>query len=190
VNCPPGGERPKGVVLLPDGGVCGLFLSFFLSFFLPSSSSLSLRSAVGQQEKIVYIMGKPHQKLAQGFEYVVTPTEYADAWGSSRVGNALAILVPVLFSPEDLQRSSIKELDQNKISALIGEPFSLPLFFFHFSFFIFHFSFLLFQVWSGLLTSGSPNSILPGEEFCAAGSQRRRFGDGTVSQVVHHREND
>ena len=120
------------------------FLSFFLSFlsfFLPSSSSLSLRSAVGQQEKIVYIMGKPHQKLAQGFEYVVTPTEYADAWGSSRVGNALAILVPVLFSPEDLQRSSIKELDQNKISALIGEPFSLPLFFFHFSFFIFPFFF-------------------------------------------------
>ena len=68
----------------------------------------------------MYIDKKLYSRLADGFEELVPTTAFVDAVGSSRVGDALRILVPHLFSPEDLKLPSIKDLTGTKVSALFA----------------------------------------------------------------------
>ena len=78
------------------------------------------RTLISKETKVVYVQKKPHHKLADGFPYLILSSSYHEASGSSRFGDALAILLPHLFSGNDLRQPSIKDLDQDKVAALIG----------------------------------------------------------------------
>jgi len=92
---------------------------------------------------VVYVDRKAHHKLAEGFDYVIPAAVYHDASGSSRFGDALSLLLPHLFPGDELCQPTVKALDQEKVSALIGRcPTSF--FFFFLSFFFFFFFFFFF----------------------------------------------
>jgi len=103
------------------------FVGFFFFFFSPffplhiNFFACLIRSLVTKTSKITYIDKKPFSRLAEGFEELVPTPAFVDAAGSSRVGDALRILVPHLFSSDDLRLPSIKDLTGTKVSALIGE---------------------------------------------------------------------
>jgi len=78
------------------------------------------RTLISKETKVVYVQKKPHHKLADGFPYLIPSSSYHEASGSSRFGDALAVLLPHLFSGNDLRQPSIKDLDQDKAAALIG----------------------------------------------------------------------
>ena len=107
------------------------FVGFFFFFFSPffplhiNFFACLIRSLVTKTSKITYIDKKPFSRLAEGFEELVPTPAFVDAAGSSRVGDALRILVPHLFSSDDLRLPSIKDLTGTKVSALIGELSSI-----------------------------------------------------------------
>ena len=103
---------------------CWFFFFFFFSPFFPlhiNFFACLIRALVTKTSKITYIDKKPFSRLAEGFEELVPTPAFVDAAGSSRVGDALRILGPHLFSSDDLRLPSIKDLTGTKVSALIGE---------------------------------------------------------------------
>ena len=93
--------------------------------------------------------GIPMKRLYQGCSVTVPVPDYINASNCSRLGDALGILVPKLFSDDDIKQSSVRDLDQTKVTALIGDgqirfPFDFFSIFFSFLFFLFFLPSLLF----------------------------------------------
>ena len=75
------------------------------------------------------------RKLVEGSGVMVPFSVHQLAAGSGRIGDALAILLPHVFSADELKEPSVKDLDQDKVASLVGmildlvfSPFSNPFF--------------------------------------------------------------
>ena len=83
------------------------------------------------------------RKLVEGSGVLVPFSVHQLAAGSGRIGDALAILLPHVFSADELKEPSVKDLDQDKVASLVGMILDL-VFSFSFSFFSFFLSFFFF----------------------------------------------
>lgn len=63
---------------------------------------------------------KAFRKLCLGTDIKVPYAKYIEAWNTERLGDALSILVPTIFSQDDLLVQSVKGLELQKVLALIG----------------------------------------------------------------------
>jgi hypothetical protein len=78
------------------------------------------RNLVANNQNIVYVKEKAMRKLTEGSQVLVTPHAYTNAANSARLGDALRLLVPEVFTKEEMMQASVKDLPDLKVSALIG----------------------------------------------------------------------